>query len=154
MDKRERKESVFGDAQNLVILHKIKPRFCASARRSLSLKPNTMKKLLLLASLALSTSLFAQEKKQGTPDKTKSIQTVEAACGQCKLGLPGKTCDLAVRINGKAYFVEGIHIDSLGDAHAKDGFCNAIRKAHVQGEVVKDKFKASYFVLVPEIEKQ
>lgn len=117
-------------------------------------KPLTMKKLFLLAALALSTSLFAQEKKQNTPDKTKPVQTVEAACGQCKLGLPGKTCDLAVRINGKAYFVEGVHIDSLGDAHAKDGFCNAIRKAHVQGELVKDKFRATYFVLVPEKEKQ
>lgn len=113
-----------------------------------------MKTLFLLASLALSTSLFAQEKKQSTPDKTQPIQTVEAACGQCKLGLPGKTCDLAVRLDGKAYFVDGIHIDSLGDAHAKDGFCNAIRKAKVQGKVVKDRFVATYFVLVPEKEKQ
>lgn len=116
-------------------------------------KTLTMKKLILLAAVALGTSLFAQEKKQNTPDKTKPIQTVEAACGQCKLGLPGTTCDLAVRINGKAYFVEGVHIDSLGDAHAKDGFCNAIRKARVQGEVVKDRFKASYFMLIPEKEK-
>jgi hypothetical protein len=113
-----------------------------------------MKTFFLLASLALSTSLFSQEKKQSTPDKNQPIQTVEAACGQCKLGLPGKTCDLAVRINGKAYFVDGVHIDSLGDAHAKDGFCNAIRKANVQGEVVKDRFKASYFVLVPERAKE
>jgi hypothetical protein len=116
-------------------------------------KPLTMKKFLLLAAVTLTTSLFAQEKKQGTPDKTKPVQTVEAACGQCKLGLPGKTCDLAVRINGKAYFVDGIHIDSLGDAHAKDGFCNAIRKAKVQGEVVNDRFKASYFLLEPEKKK-
>lgn len=113
-----------------------------------------MKTFFLLASLALSTSLFAQEKKQSTPDKNQLIQTVEAACGQCKLGLPGKTCDLAVRLDGKAYFVDGIHIDSLGDAHAKDGFCNAIRKAKVQGKVVKDRFVATYFVLVPDKEKQ
>ncbi|TAJ51982.1 MAG: hypothetical protein EPO58_11855 [Chitinophagaceae bacterium] len=113
-----------------------------------------MKIMYALFCLVITTTgLWAQEKKQGTPDKTKPVQTVEAACGQCKLGLPGKTCDLAVRINGKSYFVEGVHIDSLGDAHAKDGFCNAIRKARVQGEVVKDKFKASYFVLVPEKEK-
>lgn len=114
-----------------------------------------MKTFLFSICLFISgTSLFAQEKKQSTPDKTKPVQTVEAACGQCKLGLPGKTCDLAVRINGKAYFVDGVHIDSLGDAHAKDGFCNAIRKAQVQGEVVKDRFKASYFILIPEKEKQ
>ena len=27
---------------------------------------------------------------------------VETACGECQLGLNGKSCDLAVRINGKA----------------------------------------------------
>lgn len=113
-----------------------------------------MKKILLFASLSFTTTLFAQEKKQGSPDAKKPLQTVEAACGQCKLGLPGTTCDLAVRIQGKAYFVDGIHIDSLGDAHAKDGFCNAIRKAKVQGEIVNGRFKASYFALEPEAHKK
>ena len=82
------------------------------------------------------------------PDPGKKIQVVDAACGQCKLGLPGKSCDLAVRINDKSYFVDGTTIDSHGDAHAKDGFCEAIRKAEVQGEVVNGRFKASYFKLV------
>ena len=102
--------------------------------------------ITILLFLITSVTIFAQ-KKTSTPDKTKPVITAEAACGQCKLGLPGKNCDLAVRINGKAYFVDGVHIDSLGDAHAKDGFCNAIRKANVQGEVVDGRFKASYFVL-------
>ena len=78
---------------------------------------------------------------------------VDAACGQCKMGLPGKGCNLAVRIDGKAYFVDGTSIDDHGDAHAKEGFCNAIRKASVQGEIVDDSFKASYFKLVPAVKK-
>src|SRR5678815_1077486 len=82
------------------------------------------------------------------PDPTKPIQVVEAACGQCQFGLPGQDCDLAVRFNGKAYYVDGTNIDSHGDAHAKDGFCNSIRKAEVQGEIVGDRFKASYPKLV------
>ena len=41
----------------------------------------------------------------------------EAACGQCQLGLAGDSCDLAVRIAGKAYFVDGTGIDDHGDAH-------------------------------------
>ena len=102
--------------------------------------------ITILLFLITSVTIFAQ-KKINTPDKNKPVITAEAACGQCKLGLPGKTCDLAVRINGKAYFVDGVHIDSLGDAHAKDGFCNAIRKANVQGEIVNNRFKATYFVL-------
>lgn len=80
---------------------------------------------------------------------TKSPQLVEASCGECNFGLKGKGCDLAVRINGKAYFVDGTSIDDHGDAHAKDGFCQAIRKAEVKGKIVKGRYKASYFKLLP-----
>ena len=86
-------------------------------------------------------------------DKTK-IQVVEAACGQCKFGLPGKSCDLAVRINGKAYFVDGTSIDEHGDAHADDGFCKAVRKAEVSGEIVNNRFKSTYFKLLPDSPKK
>ncbi|MBC6605250.1 hypothetical protein H8B13_00305 [Hymenobacter sp. BT188] len=85
-----------------------------------------------------------------SPNKAKKVMIVDASCGQCKLGLQGKECDLAVKIDGKAYFVDGTNIDSHGDAHAKDGFCSAIRKAEVQGEVVNNRFVATYFKLLPE----
>lgn len=120
-------------------------------------KINHMKYLLTTILFSIVTlSSFAQDKgsKKGVPDKNKPVLTVEASCGQCQLGLPGKSCDLAVRINGKVYFVDGVHIDSLGDAHANDGFCNAIRKAKVQGEIVDNRFKASYFHLLPEAMKK
>jgi len=87
------------------------------------------------------------------PDKTKKLLTAEVACGQCQFGLSGKTCDLAIRLNGKAYFVDGTTIDSHGDAHASDGFCNAVRKAEVQGELVNDRFKSTYMKLLPETPK-
>ena len=74
---------------------------------------------------------------------------LDTGCGQCRLGLPGKGCDLAVRFEGRAYFVAGTSIDAHGDAHARDGFCNAIRQARVRGAVVDNKFKVSYFQLVP-----
>ncbi len=108
-----------------------------------------MKKLLLLLLLCGSVlTTLAQQKEAPKPDPRKKLLTLEAGCGQCVLGLPGKDCDLAVRYNGKAYFVEGTHIDAHGDAHAEDGFCNAIRTALVQGELVKDRFKVTYFQLV------
>ncbi|HEV7334042.1 MAG TPA: DUF6370 family protein [Flavisolibacter sp.] len=111
-----------------------------------------MKKALLFSlSLLFSTLLFAQKKESKTePDPAKKLYEVEASCGQCKLGLKGAGCTLAVRMDGKAYFVEGTSIDEHGDAHADEGFCNAIRKAKVQGEVVDGKFKATYFQLLPE----
>lgn len=76
--------------------------------------------------------------------------TVEAACGQCQFGLAGKGCDLAVRIDGKAYFVDGSEIDEHGDAHAVDGFCNEVRQARVQGRIENTRFIASSFELLPE----
>jgi Family of unknown function (DUF6370) len=93
---------------------------------------------------------FGQSKNDtlAVPDANKKIQLVEVSCGQCKLGLPGNSCNLAVRLNGKAYFVDGTTIDEHGDAHAKDGFCNAIQKAQVQGEIVGNRFKVTYFKLI------
>lgn len=92
---------------------------------------------------------FAQDKK-GTP----KTQIVEASCGQCQFGMKSKSgCDLAVRIDGKSYFVEGTKLDDHGDAHAEDGFCSAIRKAEVSGEIVNDKYVATSFKLLPQEQK-
>jgi hypothetical protein len=104
-----------------------------------------MKKIIIATFVFVSTILSAQEKK----DTTKK-QTVEASCGQCQFGMKGKACDLAVRIDGKSYFVDGTSIDSHGDAHAADGFCAAIRKAEVNGAIVNDRYVATLFKLLPE----
>lgn len=71
-------------------------------------------------------------------DPSKKKQLVEVSCGECQFKMKGKGCNLAIRIDGKkTYWVDGPTIDSFGDAHADDGFCNAIRKAEVQGKVTK-----------------
>ena len=79
----------------------------------------------------------------------KKTAVVETACGECQFGLKGKSCDLAVKINGKAYFVDGTNINDHGDAHEDDGFCNAVRKAEVQGKLVNNRYKVTYFKLMP-----
>lgn len=73
---------------------------------------------------------------------------IEAACGECQFGMQGDSCDLAVLIGGVAYFVDGTSIDDHGDAHAADGFCNAVRRARVTGEIVNGRFAAESFQLV------
>ena len=109
--------------------------------------------ILFLLSFSVTGVVFSQGS-VSVPDSTKKIMVVEASCGQCNFGLKDKKgCDLAVRVNGKAYFVEGTKIDEHGDAHAEDGFCEKVRKAEVQGEVVNNKFKATYFKLLPEVKK-
>jgi hypothetical protein len=107
-------------------------------------------------SLFFVTNILAQktDSKVSTPDPAKKIQVVETACGECQFKLTGKGCDLAVRMDGKAHFVDGTDIDSHGDAHAKDGFCNAVRKAEVQGELVNNRFKVTYFKLIKEEAKK
>ena len=74
---------------------------------------------------------------------------VEAACGECKFGLKGDDCDLAIRVSGHSYFVDGVNPDSLGDAHAANGICETFRKARVTGEVKGGRFVATSFELLP-----
>ena len=85
-----------------------------------------------------------------TPDPNKKLLVVETACGECQFKLHGDGCHLAVRMDGKSWFVDGTDIDDHGDAHAKDGFCNAVRKAEVQGELVNNRYKVTYFKLQKE----
>lgn len=107
------------------------------------LKLYKMKNAVTVFFLFMGISIFSQS--------TQKVQVVEASCGQCQFKMKGKKgCDLAVRINGKSYFVEGTKIDDHGDAHSKEGFCNAIRKAEVTGEIKGDKFVATSFKLLPE----
>lgn len=103
-----------------------------------------MKKIALLLFLFSVAFVNAQAKKE----QPKS-QIVEAACGQCQFKMKGHGCDLAVRIEGKSYFVDGTSVDSHGDAHAADGFCTTIRKAEVVGSIVDNRFKATSFKLLP-----
>jgi hypothetical protein len=107
-----------------------------------------MKKILFATFLFTTAIVSAQDNKE----QSKS-QIVEAACGQCQFGMEGFGCELAVRIDGKPYFVDGTSIDSHGDAHANDGFCAAIRKATVVGELKENRFVVTEFTLLPEEKK-
>lgn len=104
-----------------------------------------MKKLIFMLFLFIGIAAQAQDKKI-----INKPTIVEASCGECQFGMKGKSCDLAVRIDGKTYFVDGTTIHDHGDAHAEDGFCNAIRKAFVTGTIEKNRFKATSFTLVNE----
>jgi hypothetical protein len=115
-----------------------------------------MKLYLLLFTLLFCASAGSAQEKTAVKKLGQAVianQVVEASCGQCQFSMDGKSCDLAVKIGGKAYFVDGTDIDEHGDAHAKDGFCQKIRKAVVSGQVVNNRFKATSFKLLAE-EKQ
>ena len=108
--------------------------------------------LTILSFLVFTTSSFAQDKAKEEKKAQKPIadKVVEASCGQCQFNMPGKSCDLAIKIDGKPYFVEGTNIDDHGDAHAKDGFCQKVKKALVSGQITGGRFEATLFKLLPE----
>lgn len=83
-------------------------------------------------------------------NKKETTQIAELSCGQCKFDLDSESgCSLAIRIDDKAYFVEGFNIDDFGDAHDENiGFCNVIRKGTVTGKVEDGRFVASNIELV------
>ncbi|MDP5093603.1 MAG: DUF6370 family protein [Polaribacter sp.] len=99
-----------------------------------------MKKLFIIGLLILASCANKKEIKQ----------TAEVSCGQCKFGLDSENgCSLAVRIDEKAYFVDGFEINDFGDAHDEHtGFCEVIRKGEVVGEVINGRFVASSLKLV------
>ena len=113
-----------------------------------------MKTLIMLSFFSLLVASAGAQSKVSVPDKSKPIETVETSCGECQFKLDGKGCHLAVRVNGKAYFVDGTSIDEHGDAHSSDGFCETVRKAEVQGEVVNDRFQVTYFKLLPVVKEK
>ena len=94
-----------------------------------------MKKIIVLSLLILASCA----------NKNEIKQVAEISCGQCQFELNSEDgCDLAIRIDDKAYFVEGFDIDDFGDAHDDHtGFCEVIRKGEIVGEVINDKFVAS-----------
>jgi len=70
-------------------------------------------------------------------------QTVQAGCGSCTYAIEGvKSCELAVKVDGKAYLVSGASVD----AH-EAGLCIAEKQAEVSGKVEGDKFVATSFKL-------
>ena len=110
-----------------------------------------MKKLLLgLLLLTIFSAVNAQDpaKKKLVFNPKNTTYEVEATCGTCMFKMEGKGCLLAIKFKGKNYFVDGTDLDDHGDAHDSEGFCNAIKKAKVQGTVVKDRFEVTYFELI------
>jgi len=87
--------------------------------------------------------------KKAASSKVVTKQVVDIACGECQFKMKGKDCELAVKIDGKPYFVDGKSIDDFGDAHGEHGFCNAVSKAEVTGEIVNNRFKAKEIKLLP-----
>lgn len=110
-----------------------------------------MKTYLSILFACFTLGLFSLQSCKVTQHSTSKevTQLAEISCGQCQLGLEGQGCDLAVRIDNKAYYVDGSGIDDHGDAHAADGMCNTVRKAEVKGKIINNRYKAESIKILP-----
>ena len=111
--------------------------------------------LFLLTGCQTETDVSESDSKPKILTSTSSFvdQIVEASCGQCQFEMEDSGCDLAVRIDGKSYFVDGSSLDDHGDAHGDDGLCNCIRQAKVTGKIKEGRFVAKGFSVLPNEKK-
>ncbi len=106
------------------------------------------KSILLIFINLMSNHCFSQDFKNTNPaDSSRSFYEAEASCGSCQFNMKGNGCFLAIRLNKKKYFVQGAGIDDFGDAHNEKGFCNAIRKVLVSGDIKGDSINIIYLKL-------
>ena len=68
---------------------------------------------------------------------------VLVSCGMCNFMTEDNDCSLAIKVGANTYKVNGVGIDEHGDSHAKDGYCNVIKKVYVEGRVRGKTFKAN-----------
>tara|TARA_Y100000992_G_scaffold209379_1_gene143601 strand:+ start:200 stop:580 length:381 start_codon:yes stop_codon:yes gene_type:complete len=65
------------------------------------------------------------------------------SCGMCNFMNGDNDCALAIKVGSKVFSVKGVGIDDHGDSHAKDGYCNVIKKVYVEGRVRGKSFTAN-----------
>ena len=74
---------------------------------------------------------------------------VISSCGMCNFGYKKiRGCSLTIKIGDTVYPVEGTSIHNHGNPHSEEGFCSAIRIAHVSGKIKNDKFHSNSFILI------
>ena len=65
------------------------------------------------------------------------------SCGMCNFMNGDNDCALAIKVGSKVFSVKGVGIDDHGDSHARDGYCNVIKKVYVEGRVRGKSFTAN-----------
>ena len=89
---------------------------------------------------------YKSEKKgllESVPRNNYVEGNVLISCGMCNFMNGDNDCALAIKVGSKVFSVKGVGIDDHGDSHAKDGYCNVIKKVYVEGRVRGKSFTAN-----------
>ena len=65
------------------------------------------------------------------------------SCGMCNFMNGDNDCALTIKVGQSVLSLKDVGIDDHGDSHAKDGYCNVIKKVYVEGRVRGKTFKAN-----------
>ena len=88
-----------------------------------------------------------KEEKKGLVESIPRNNYIEGnvliSCGMCNFMNGDNDCALAIKVGSKVFSVKGVGIDDHGDSHAKDGYCNVIKKVYVEGRVRGKSFTAN-----------
>ena len=88
-----------------------------------------------------------KEEKKGLVETIPMNNYIEGnvliSCGMCNFMNGDNDCALAIKVGRDVLSLKDVGIDDHGDSHAKDGYCNVIKKVYVEGRVRGKTFKAN-----------
>ena len=88
-----------------------------------------------------------KEEKKGLVESIPRNNYIEGnvliSCGMCNFMNGDNDCALAIKVGRNVLSLKDVGIDDHGDSHAKDGYCNVIKKVYVEGKVRGKTFKAN-----------
>ena len=76
---------------------------------------------------------------ESVPANKRINGNVLVSCGMCNFLTEDNDCSLSIKIGKNTYAVKGVNIDDHGDSHARDGYCNVIKKTYVEGIIRKKR---------------
>jgi hypothetical protein len=91
-----------------------------------------------------------------TPQASRNVdlKAAQVACGTCKFDMNGSGCDAAIKVDGKAYWLDGMEVQGHHDMHKPGGICLTVRTADVKGTITGDRLTATQLALQPFIAEQ
>ncbi len=106
--------------------------------------------VILVASMLLIACGTSSDEGPASDAQELLARTAEAGCAMCIYEMEGaESCALAVKVDGRPYYVTGSTIFDHGDPHAADGLCKTGREAVIDGKIEGGRVVATKIEIKP-----